>query len=158
MAGATPQRPCSAVRPLVEFCKWQTRCGRFRWTVASFVVLAGLVGVATGVLPLIVLAAVPCVIATFWLVVSWEWEIVMEPWAAGTAQLRKPLLALNVLHWLGPAALPFLEPGGDGHGEMHSLLSRSLPAMVDRRLSLWSAGSQVLILQTRRRQGASQSG
>ena len=104
------------MQPLVGFCKWQTRCGRFRWAVAVFVVLAGLLGAATGAVALIVLAALPCVVAVFWLVISWEWQIVMEPWLAGRARLRKPLLALNALHWLAPAVLPFFEPGGDGHG------------------------------------------
>jgi predicted MPP superfamily phosphohydrolase len=101
---------------LVAFCRWQTRCGRFRWAVAVCVFLLFLLGVATSQTALIVLAALPCVVATFWLTVAWEWSVVMEPWTEGRPQLRKPLLALNALHWAGPLLLTFLEPGGDGHG------------------------------------------
>ena len=156
-AAASHCQPCCSTAK--QFCNWQTRCGRIRWTAASFVALAGLVGVATGATPFIVLAAVPCVIATFWLVVSWEWQVVMEPWAVDKTQRRKPLLALNAMHWLGPAVLPFFEPGGDGHGETHPLVSQSFPPPVThRRLSLSHAESQVLILRTRRRRGASRSG
>ena len=120
------------MRPIVDFCKWQTRCGRFRWTVAVLVVLVGLVGAATGTVALIAVAAVPCVVAVFRLVVSWEWQIVMEPWVAGMPQLRKPLLALNALHWLGPAILPFMEPGADGHGEKYICCHRLLCACCDK--------------------------
>ena len=80
-------------------------------------VLVGLIGAATGTVALIAVAAVPCVVAVFWLVISWEWQIVMDPWVVGMPQLRRPLLALSALHWLGPAILPFLEPGADGDGE-----------------------------------------
>ena len=104
------------MRSVVNFCKLQTRCGRYRWVLATFVVLAGLIGAATGEVVFVALAAIPCVVACFWLVVDWEWQVVMAPWVADRPQLRKPLLALNAIHWLGPLVLTFVEPGGDGHG------------------------------------------
>lgn len=113
--------------------------------MAVLVVLTGVAGAATGEAVFIGIAAVPCVVAVFWLVVSWEWLMVMEPWTIDRPKLRKPLLALNALHWLGPLALTFVEPGGDGHGE----LAQNKTCFT---LSLTVFVPQVLIHLIRRRQ------
>ena len=97
---AVPQR-------LLLCFRGETRCGRAKWLLAAFMLLSLLLGLRTPTgLIFVYLAATPGMFAMIWLVVGWQWQRMCAPFVDGPynrsrAKLRRPLIALMSLYWLG---------------------------------------------------------